>query len=128
GIDHVEGDQPAHHRAGDHYVNIQRDQGADEVEELEHGVPLRDRRSGFTCNGTRPQGQGEVWSVQPCSTGPAEPRFLDNASTPNINGATFGAVAQMGERCNRTAEVRGSIPLGSTSPALPSLNPLENFR
>jgi hypothetical protein len=27
----------------------------------------------------------------------------------------FGAVAQMGERCNRTAEVRGSIPLGSTS-------------
>ncbi len=27
-----------------------------------------------------------------------------------------GAVAQMGERCNRTAEVRGSIPLSSTSP------------
>ena len=27
----------------------------------------------------------------------------------------FGAVAQMGERCNRTAEVSGSIPLGSTS-------------
>ena len=26
----------------------------------------------------------------------------------------LGAVAQMGERCNRTAEVRGSIPLGST--------------
>ena len=26
-----------------------------------------------------------------------------------------GAVAQMGERCNRTAEVRGSIPLGSTT-------------
>ena len=26
-----------------------------------------------------------------------------------------GAVAQMGERCNRTAEVRGSIPLSSTS-------------
>ena len=29
-----------------------------------------------------------------------------------------GAVAQMGERCNRTAEVRGSIPLSSTSPNL----------
>jgi hypothetical protein len=29
--------------------------------------------------------------------------------------ATVGAVAQMGERCNRTAEVRGSIPLGSTN-------------
>ena len=26
-----------------------------------------------------------------------------------------GAVAQMGERCNRTAEVRGSIPLSSTT-------------
>ena len=26
-----------------------------------------------------------------------------------------GAVAQLGERCNRTAEVRGSTPLGSTS-------------
>ena len=28
--------------------------------------------------------------------------------------ALAGAVAQMGERCNRTAEVRGSIPLSST--------------
>jgi hypothetical protein len=29
-----------------------------------------------------------------------------------------GAVAQMGERCNRTAEVRGSIPLGSTNSSI----------
>ena len=29
--------------------------------------------------------------------------------------ARRGAVAQMGERCNRTAEVRGSIPLSSTT-------------
>ena len=29
-----------------------------------------------------------------------------------------GAVAQMGERCNRTAEVRGSIPLSSTKSSL----------
>jgi hypothetical protein len=28
----------------------------------------------------------------------------------------FGAVAQLGERCNGIAEVRGSIPLGSTNP------------
>ena len=38
---------------------------------------------------------------------------------PNPSGAPTGwrrgAVAQMGERCNRTAEVRGSIPLSSTS-------------
>ena len=31
-----------------------------------------------------------------------------------------GAVAQMGERCNRTAEVRGSIPLSSTSLVAPA--------
>ena len=30
-------------------------------------------------------------------------------------GKRFGAVAQLGERCNGIAEVRGSIPLGSTS-------------
>ena len=28
----------------------------------------------------------------------------------------IGAVAQLGERCNGIAEVRGSIPLGSTIP------------
>ena len=36
------------------------------------------------------------------------------ASLPGFAGPG-GAVAQMGERCNRTAEVRGSIPLGSTT-------------
>lgn len=29
----------------------------------------------------------------------------------------------MGERCNRTAEVRGSIPLGSTTPPMTTTNP-----
>jgi hypothetical protein len=33
-------------------------------------------------------------------------------------GAGSGAVAQMGERCNRTAEVRGSNPLSSTKTRL----------
>ena len=42
--------------------------------------------------------------------------FLDNARPRNLNASAHcGAVAQMGERCNRTAEVRGSIPLGSTT-------------
>ena len=41
--------------------------------------------------------------------------LLDNADTRNLNDPDLGAVAQMGERCNRTAEVRGSIPLGSTN-------------
>lgn len=31
---------------------------------------------------------------------------------------TLGAVAQLGERRNRTAEVRGSNPLGSTLPGI----------
>ena len=30
-------------------------------------------------------------------------------------GKPDGAVAQLGERCNGIAEVRGSIPLGSTT-------------
>ena len=34
-----------------------------------------------------------------------------------------GAVAQMGERCNRTAEVRGSIPLSSTRKSAHSPRP-----
>src|SRR5512133_2787288 len=33
--------------------------------------------------------------------------------------AAPGAVAQLGERCNRTAEVRGSIPLSSMDTKLP---------
>ena len=42
--------------------------------------------------------------------------FLDNPLARPLNAAHLtGAVAQMGERCNRTAEVRGSIPLGSTN-------------
>ena len=49
-------------------------------------------------------------------------RALDTPAGRHLNApllaaafAGAGAVAQMGERCNRTAEVRGSIPLGSTS-------------
>jgi hypothetical protein len=42
--------------------------------------------------------------------------FLDKIRGGPLNAAELpGAVAQMGERCNRTAEVRGSIPLGSTN-------------
>ena len=40
---------------------------------------------------------------------------LDNIQSGALNAGHLGAVAQMGERCNRTAEVRGSIPLGSTN-------------
>ncbi len=36
------------------------------------------------------------------------------AGMPSSNWGKLGAVAQMGERRNRTAEARGSIPLGST--------------
>lgn len=42
-------------------------------------------------------------------------RQLDIAWVAALNAGRLGAVAQMGERCNRTAEVRGSIPLGSTT-------------
>ncbi len=42
------------------------------------------------------------------------PGLLDRPATALLYPQRIGAVAQMGERCNRTAEVRGSIPLGST--------------
>jgi hypothetical protein len=41
--------------------------------------------------------------------------FLTCGALPLPGGKRFGAVAQLGERCNGIAEVRGSIPLGSTS-------------
>ena len=39
---------------------------------------------------------------------------IDIHATHSLEGQRLGAVAQMGERCNRTAEVRGSNPLSST--------------
>ena len=44
---------------------------------------------------------------------PAAP-CLTRREPRHINGRDLGAVAQLGERCNRTAEVRSSILLGST--------------
>ena len=37
----------------------------------------------------------------------------------NIAPLAWGAIAQLGERLNGIQEVRGSIPLGSTSPPPP---------
>ena len=54
-----------------------------------------------------------VTASPPCNSSPGPP-FLDNERTRHLNGADLGAVAQLGERCNRTAEVRSSILLGST--------------
>ena len=53
-----------------------------------------------------------------CST---RRRPLNPAPRPPSQGRRkrFGAVAQLGERCNGIAEVRGSIPLGSTNLRLP---------
>jgi hypothetical protein len=40
-------------------------------------------------------------------------RRVSSAWLENSPSRSRGAVAQLGERCNRTAEVRGSIPLSS---------------
>src|SRR5262245_58049168 len=45
GIDDVESHEPAHHRPGDDDVNIERDQGTDEAEQLEHRCTLRTERA-----------------------------------------------------------------------------------
>ena len=54
-------------------------------------------------------------TAAPPATATRAPAFLDNEGTRHLNGADLGAVAQLGERCNRTAEVRSSILLGSTN-------------
>ncbi len=41
-------------------------------------------------------------------------RSLDRPEAQSLNASIYGAVAQLGERSNRTAEVVGSIPFGST--------------
>src|SRR5262245_24602533 len=92
--------------------------------------PPADRNVAVTCKGTMPVRQvAEAPDRRPMVSGEsrlasaslgdergdrAEPGLLDNTGARYINGPSLGAVAQMGERCNRTAEVRGSIPLGST--------------
>ena len=43
------------------------------------------------------------------------PRCRPPPCGPALPDCGGGAVAQLGERCNRTAEVRGSNPLSSTS-------------
>src|SRR3954471_20403566 len=50
------------------------------------------------------------WEIAASGAAPRRPNPLGAPA-----GWRRGAVAQMGERCNRTAEVRGSIPLSSTS-------------
>ena len=68
------------------------------------------------------------WPIRPCWAVPRRAIALPDKEIQlrprvgrrlTVRGASaslvrlFGAVAQMGERCNRTAEVRGSIPLRS---------------
>ena len=49
-----------------------------------------------------------------CSRHNLMAEVIDIHATHSLEGQRLGAVAQMGERCNRTAEVRGSNPLSST--------------
>ena len=65
----------------------------------------------FVGGGTREDAKGVLHRPKRAAKGVA----------PRPNRGAGGAVAQMGERCNRTAEVRGSIPLSSTSPPLLSI-------
>jgi hypothetical protein len=47
---------------------------------------------------------------------PKRRRARNGLAFPEVSSPGHGAVAQLGERCNGIAEVRGSIPLGSTIP------------
>src|SRR5690554_7480700 len=66
-------------------------------------------------HGGKPQAGGG--SLASCRL--TRPRLTNTIRPPLVHSCTFGhpmvgAVAQLGERSNRTAEVRGSTPLGST--------------
>jgi hypothetical protein len=76
------------------------------------------RRSGRNDLATATIGRPKPWRDRRLHGGKIAAREpLPKRSDPigPASGWRRGAVAQMGERCNRTAEVRGSIPLSSTS-------------
>ncbi len=58
---------------------------------------------------------GKVTLNIPCLRQNLLAEVIDIHATHSLEGQRLGAVAQMGERCNRTAEVRGSNPLSSTN-------------
>src|SRR5690606_21893254 len=101
-------------------------------------LPHRCRRSGARgASAVGPQGPGDgsrmAAAGRRCGALAITPALLDNPRTRLLNATSHapacasGAVAQMGERCNRTAEVRGSIPLGSTKFRPNQLNCLKLF-
>ena len=52
---------------------------------------------------------------QPAGAAAFSPRCIDRRARADVNSLTVGAVAQLGERCNRTAEVVSSNLISSTS-------------
>src|ERR1700730_16780594 len=54
----------------------------------------------------------------PSVASPSDPAALGHILPERLEMDGVGAVAQLGERCPRTAEVRGSNPLRSTNPGL----------
>ena len=87
---------------------------AQRMEWLKRGIDSGDPRNATRSRRARTRDTGR-WRHfrQPARAG----RCIVGEGSLEGRSGGCGAVAQMGERCNRTAEVRGSIPLSSTSPA-----------
>src|SRR5712691_9584494 len=118
-IDDVEGDQPREHGRGDQDPDVKRDDGVDEPEKRIHsrtpcGEGLLRRIAARRRKGKGLLERGRKRPDRPRNPlGP--PTLTPRGAEAYITPSCAGAVAQLGERRNRTAEVRGSNPLGSTS-------------
>jgi hypothetical protein len=84
---------------------------------LRHSLGLDFRRGSATLSKERPRVVPRGLCFDPV-------RRVSSAWFENSPSRSRGAVAQLGERCNRTAEVRGSIPLSSTVTRIRQVLPL----
>src|ERR1700693_1923679 len=75
---------------------------------LRRRLGLDFRRGTATLNKERPRDVPPGFCFDPV-------RRVSPTGSRTVRRVHRGAVAQLGERCNRTAEVRGSIPLSSTA-------------
>ena len=137
GVDHVEGDQPAHDHIGQHDIGVELENGEQEPDDrvdFVHGAPFlfrvkalmhlretlaaapgpRKPRHCGTRGGTGGGTGGEIGVHR--LTGREGRTHYPPSSRWGIPArmSYSGAVAQLGERRVRNAKVRGSIPLGST--------------
>src|SRR5262249_32431177 len=104
-VHHVERNKPGQDRGGDEQPHVELQGDQNHIEQGAHVEDLNGKRR-TDLAGRR---------VQNKPSGAASTILTLRGGAAYISAGFAGAVAQLGERRNRTAEVRGSNPLGSTS-------------